>query len=164
MYTKKIFICAFLFFVCYLILNYLSNETEAFGGGRGGGRRGGGGRGSRGVRGGAGQTPVVVVPPVQAGTVNPAQTVGNYTALTRVSQQQAGQSIYDTAKTPGDTAALQAQDQALHKVGGSRKRKRKRIRGGSWFVWGSRRGGKKSSRKSCKCKRGKNKRTKSRRH
>ena len=54
MYTKKIFICAFLFFVCYLILNYLSNETEAFGGGRGGGRRGGGGRGGGGYYGGRG--------------------------------------------------------------------------------------------------------------
>ena len=52
MYTKKIFICAFLFFVCYLILNYLSNETEAFGGGHGG--RGGGRGIGYGGRGGIG--------------------------------------------------------------------------------------------------------------
>ena len=45
MNAKRIFICAFLFFVCYVILNYLSNETEAFGGHGGGGRGRGGGRG-----------------------------------------------------------------------------------------------------------------------
>jgi len=41
MYAKKLLICAFLFFICYLILNYLNQKTEAFGcRGRGCGGRG----------------------------------------------------------------------------------------------------------------------------
>ena len=32
MNAKRILTCAFLFFICYLILNYLNKETEAFGG------------------------------------------------------------------------------------------------------------------------------------
>ena len=42
MYAKKLLICAFLFFICYLILIYLNKKTEAFGyGGRGRGYYGG---------------------------------------------------------------------------------------------------------------------------
>jgi|688.fasta_scaffold358129_4 hypothetical protein len=37
MSVKKWATCAFLFFICYLILNYLNKETEAFGGRRRGG-------------------------------------------------------------------------------------------------------------------------------
>ena len=40
MNAKRIVTCAFLFFICYLILNYLSNKTEAFGYGGGYGGRG----------------------------------------------------------------------------------------------------------------------------
>ena len=35
MYAKKLFICAFLFFICYLILIYLNKNLEAFVRGRG---------------------------------------------------------------------------------------------------------------------------------
>lgn len=45
MYAKKLLICAFLFFICYLILIYLNKKTEAFGYGG----RGYGGRGCRGI-------------------------------------------------------------------------------------------------------------------
>jgi hypothetical protein len=54
MYAKKLLICAFLFFICYLILIYLNKKTEAFGyGGRGygGGRGYYGGRSNYGGRG-----------------------------------------------------------------------------------------------------------------
>jgi hypothetical protein len=41
MYAKKLLICAFLFFICYLILSYLNKNLEAFGcRGRGCGSRG----------------------------------------------------------------------------------------------------------------------------
>ena len=103
------------------------------------------------MRGGVG----VQVPPVPAGGVNPAATGDNYKDLTTLATNQSSQSVYDGAKTPGDTAAVQAQQ-----IGGSRKR----IKGGSWPVWGCLSGGKKSRRKSCKCKRRKNKRTKRHHH
>jgi hypothetical protein len=47
MFNKKWVICAFLFFICYLIIMYLDRAIEGFrGGGRGGGiGRGGIGRG-----------------------------------------------------------------------------------------------------------------------
>jgi len=35
MYIKKLLICAFLFFICYLILSYLNKNLEAFVRGRG---------------------------------------------------------------------------------------------------------------------------------
>lgn len=44
MYAKKLLLCAFLFFICYLILIYLNKNLEAFV--RGGGY---GGRGCRGI-------------------------------------------------------------------------------------------------------------------
>jgi hypothetical protein len=54
MFTKKLLICAFLFFICYLIIVYLDkNIAEEFRGGRGG-RGYGYGRGYYGGRGGIG--------------------------------------------------------------------------------------------------------------
>jgi len=53
MSVKKLSICAFLFFVCYLIIAYLDKAIEEFRGGGGGGR-GGIGRGGIG-RGGIGR-------------------------------------------------------------------------------------------------------------
>ena len=48
MNAKRIVTCAFLFFICYLILSYLNNKIESFGGGGHGGRgRGGGYYGGR---------------------------------------------------------------------------------------------------------------------
>ena len=54
MSVKKWITCAFLFFVCYLIIMYLDKTIESFrggGGGRGGIGRGGIGRGYYGGRG-----------------------------------------------------------------------------------------------------------------
>jgi hypothetical protein len=130
-----------------------------------------------------GTTPVVQVPPITAGAVNPQQTGAAYKDLTILAQNQSNYSTYDNAKTPGDTAAIQQQQQALYK-GGSKKgkskgkskgerereRERKGKRGGSWPRWGCLSGGKKSKR-TCKhyrckgttCKR-KTKKTKKTRH
>lgn len=124
-----------------------------------------GGSKRRRLRGGAEGPPVVQVPAVPTGTVNSQATGGNYKELTALSQQQASQSVYDTARTPGQTAGIAAQQQALYsgKTGGSK-------RGGSWPVWGCLSGGKKSKRRkmSYKCKHKqrkhiKNKKTKKRR-
>ena len=115
-----------------------------------------------------GTTPVVQVPPITAGAVNPQQTGTAYKDLTILAQNQATYSTYDNAKTPGDTAAIQQQQQALYKGGskkGKGKRERKGKRGGSWPRWGCLSGGKKSKR-TCKgtiCKR-KTKKTKRTRH
>ena len=51
MYAKKLLICAFLFFICYLILIYLNKNLEAFIRGRGYGGRGIGYGGRRGYYG-----------------------------------------------------------------------------------------------------------------
>jgi hypothetical protein len=110
-----------------------------------------------------GNAPVVQVPPVPSGTVNPQATGVNYKGLTELAQQQAGQAVYDTAKTPAQTASIAAQQQAVYngKTGGSRKYKR----GGSWPKWGCLSGGKKSRRKSRKsCKRGVKRNKKTKRH
>jgi|688.fasta_scaffold08960_9 hypothetical protein len=116
------------------------------------------------MRGGA--TPVVQVPPVSAGAVNPQATQSNYTDLTQLAQMQSSQAAFDNAKTPEQTAGIAAQQQALYsgKTGGSSKR------GGSWPVWGCLSGGKKSrkcrsrGRKCRKSKSRKNRKTKRRNH
>jgi hypothetical protein len=92
-----------------------------------------------------GDAPVVQVPSVPSSAVDPAATGANYTGLTQLSQQQANQAVYDSAKDPSQTAAIQQQQQALYKGGSRKGRKgRKGI----------------SGRKSCNCKKIKNKRTK----
>lgn len=63
------------------------------------------------IRGG---TPVALVPPVSPGAVNAAATANMYKQLTEVANTQAIQSRFDVAKTPQDTAALEAQQQALY--------------------------------------------------
>jgi len=52
---KRILLCAFLFYICYLIVTYLDNKTEGFGRGGGGGGRGGGRGGGIGRGGGVGR-------------------------------------------------------------------------------------------------------------
>lgn len=106
-------------------------------------------KGSKKYRGGS--PPVVQVPPVSSGTVNPQQTASNYTGLTKLAQEQQTQAVFDNAKNPGDTAALQAQQQAMYKSGGSKKRTNKK--GGSWPKWGCLSGGKKSKRRTNQNKR-----------
>jgi len=110
----------------------------------------GGSRRNRGLRLRGGATPVVQVPPVTAGSANAQLTGDNYKDLTALAQQQQTQAVYDSAKNPGDTAAKQAQQEAIYK-GGNKK-------GGSWPKWGCLSGGKKS-RKNCKCKRRKTKKS-----
>jgi len=70
---------------------------------------------------------VVQVPPVSSGAVNPEATGNNYKGLTELAQQQQTQAVFDKAQNPGDTAALQAQQQAMYKGGNKR--------GGSWPKW-----------------------------
>lgn len=104
--------------------------------------------------------PVVQVPSVPGGAVNPEATGANYKALAEVSQQQAGQAVFDTAQNPGDTAKIASEQQAMYK-GGSKKRtsKSKSKRGGSWPVWGCLSGGRYSkSKKQSRRKRGKHSR------
>ena len=123
------------------------------------------------TRGGA--TPVVQVPPVSSGAVNPQATSSNYSALTDLAVQQQTNATYDNAKTSADTAALQAQQQSLYS-GGSKKGSSwpKRggsswpKRGGSWPKWGCFSGGKKSrkSRKIRKSRKVKKNRKSKRRH
>jgi len=123
------------------------------------------------MRGGA--VPLVQVPNPPSYAVNKGATQDSYTQLTKVAQDQQTGSTFDNAKTPADTAALQAQQQSLYSgtsTGGSKKR----IRGGSWPVWGCLSGGKQSRKgKSRKGRsrgrgrgrgRGKSKKTKRYRH
>ena len=121
------------------------------------GKSGGSKRRRRRFKGGALTTaPVVVVPPVQAGAANQDATAASFKSLTALSQQQAGQAVFDSAKTPSQTAALQTQQQALYKSGGSKSKSKKRgkrgKRGGS-AKWGCYSGGLKKSRKSRRTKR-----------
>jgi len=93
------------------------------------------------MRGGA--VPVVQVPNPPSYSVNKGATQDSYTQLTKVAQDQQNGSTFDTAQTSADTAALQAQQQALYS-GTSKGGSKKRIRGGSWPVWGCLSGGKQS--------------------
>jgi hypothetical protein len=115
------------------------------------GKSGGSKRRRRRFKGGATTAPVVQVPPVQAGAANQDATAASFKSLTALSQQQAGQAVFDSAKTPSQTAALQTQQQALYKSGGSKSKKRGK-RGGS-VKWGCYSGGLKKSRKSRRTKR-----------
>jgi hypothetical protein len=69
---------------------------------------------------------VVQVPPVPAGAVNPSQTTNNYSELTKLSQQQSTQAVYDTAKSPADTSKLQVQQESMYKGGRRTKRMKRR--------------------------------------
>ena len=116
------------------------------------------------MRGGA-TTPLATVPPVSSAAVNKGETQANFTDLTNLALQQQTGATFDNAKTPSDTAALQAQQQAVYSgTGGSYKK------GGSWPVWGCLSGGKKSrkcrsrGRKGRKSKSRKNRKTKRRSH
>ena len=82
---------------------------------------------------------VIVVPTVPVGAPDPAATGGNYAALTNLAEVGASQAVYDTAKTPADTAAIAATN---NKGGGWKKK------GGSF--WGCLSGGKKYRRKTRK--------------
>ncbi len=101
-----------------------------------------------------GNPPVVKVPTVPAGAVNPQQTGNNYKQLTELSQQQAGQSVYDNTKTQSQVAGVAAQQQSLYsgKTGGSKRKrkiktKKRKIRGGNYPKWGCFSGGKRRTRK-----------------
>jgi hypothetical protein len=119
------------------------------------GKSGGSKRRRRRFKGGALTTaPVVQVPPVAAGAANQDATAASFKSLTALSQQQAGQAVFDSAKTPSQTAALQTQQQALYKSGGSKSKKRgKRGKRGGSVKWGCYSGGVKKSRKSRRTKR-----------
>lgn len=121
------------------------------------GKSGGSKRRRRRFKGGATTAPVVQVPPVAAGAANQDATAASFKSLTALSQQQAGQAVFDSAKTPSQTAALQTQQQALYKSGGSKSKSKKRgkngKRGGSSVKWGCYSGGVKKSRKSRRTKR-----------
>ena len=68
-------------------------------------------------------SPVILVPSVPSGTVNPDATGENYKAISILAQQQAADAIYDTAQTSGDTALIQQQYK-----GGRRRRKGRKSR------------------------------------
>ena len=118
------------------------------------GKSGGSKRRRRRFKGGTTTAPVVQVPPVAAGAANQDATAASFKSLTALSQQQAGQAVFDSAKTPSQTAALQTQQQALYKSGGSKSKKRgKRGKRGGSVKWGCYSGGLKKSRKSRRTKR-----------
>ena len=82
------------------------------------------------MRGGAvasNASPVVLVPSVPSGTVSPEATGENYKLISELAQQQAADSTYDNAKTSGDTALLQQQQEQQYK-GGRKRRKSKKSR------------------------------------
>ena len=133
------------------------------------GKSGGSKRRKRRFKGGATTAPtapVVKVPQVQPGAPNPDATAASYAALTNVATTQQVGSTFDSAKDPSQTAALQAQQQALYKSGGSKSRRGKRgkrgkngKRGGS-VEWGCYSGGKKSKKR----RKSRSKRTKRHHH
>ena len=73
-------------------------------------------------------SPVVQVPSVPSGTVNPDATGGNYKAISILAQQQAADAVYDTAQSSGDTALIQQQQQQQQYKGGRRRRKSRKGR------------------------------------
>jgi hypothetical protein len=90
-----------------------------------------------------GGDPVAVVPPVPVGATG--GTGANYTKITSTVLAAQQSAAFDNAKNPGDTAIIQAQQNALYKSGGSRSKKSKR---GGAVKWGCLSGGLK--RKSMK--------------
>ena len=82
------------------------------------------------IRGGA--SAQIVVPSVQPGAVNSAQTQTQYADLTALASKQQSQAVFDS----GNTA----------KVAATQKGGRK-MKGGTWPVWGCLSGGKKSRRR-----------------
>jgi len=92
-----------------------------------------------------GGDPVAAVPPVPAGSLNAAATGGNYAKITSTVLAAQQGAAFDNAENPGDTARIQAQQNALYKSGGSRSKKSKR---GGAVKWGCLSGGLK--RKSMK--------------
>jgi len=99
----------------------------------------GGKRSKRQIKGGAGD---ITVPPVQAGSVNGAQTGANFKQLTELSATQGQQSIYDGASSPAQTAQIQAANNKNYS-GGSKK-------GGN--KWGCLSGGKQNKKHTNKTK------------
>jgi hypothetical protein len=75
-----------------------------------------------------GSAPVVQVPSPPAGTLNPTQTANNYKDITQLAQLQSQQAVYDSAKTPAQTASIAANQNALYsgKGGGRSRNKRSR--------------------------------------
>ena len=105
-----------------------------------------------------GGDPVAVVPPVPAGATG--GTGANYTKITSTILAAQQGAAFDNATSPGDTAVIQAQQNALYKSGGSRSKKSKR---GGGVKWGCMSGG--LQRKSMKkYSRRKNSRKKHNRH
>lgn len=112
-----------------------------------------------------GGAPVVQVPAVPAGSVNPGATNNNYKDITALAQQQQTDMTFDNAQKPSDTALLSAKQQALYsgKTGGSKrnrynsKRYTNKRKGGSYPVWGCLSGGKRRNKMN-------KRRTKSRRN
>ena len=78
------------------------------------------------IRGGTNASPVVLVPNVPSGSVSPQATGANYKEIAILAQQQAVNSVYDNAKTSGDTALIQQQQQEQYKGGRRRKSKRRK--------------------------------------
>lgn len=104
---------------------------------------------------------VIVVPNPPPGPTA-ASSQANYTGLTALAQQQQQQATFDSAKTPAQTAALQAQNNQMYK-GGSRRYSRRRYKmGGSWPKWGCLSGGKTRRYKNQRNKSKKNKKSKRR--
>jgi hypothetical protein len=68
-----------------------------------------------------GSAPVVQVPAPPAGTLNPTQTANNYKDITQLAQLQSQQAVYDSAKTPSQTASIAASQNALYSGKGGRK-------------------------------------------
>jgi hypothetical protein len=121
------------------------------------GKTGGKTRGKR-RRGGA--AAIVVPNPPPGPTATASQP--NYTSLTALAQQQQQQATFDSAKTPAQTAALQAQNNQMYK-GGSRRYSRRRYKmGGSWPKWGCLSGGKTRRYKNQRNKSKKNKQSRRR--
>ena len=95
------------------------------------GKTGGGKRSKRRKFRGGANNAQIVVPAVQPGAVNSTQTQTQYADLTALASKQQSQAVFDS----GNTAAVAATQK------GGRK-----MKGGTWPVWGCLSGGRKSRR------------------